>query len=308
MNFDIVIGNPPYDRTDIQMKFAINAFEIANSYSLMIIPAKWQCKGDKTKDRLYSTFREQVVPHMSDICYYNQCADVFDIIEPSGIAHYITHKTKSFDVKTITNKCVLNKKFNDIAIRRFSGGIDSLNNKGQTIIDKVRTIANDVIKPSSYSTNNQYQFWCNSLVCGGAIMSNVGRLQILSMGELNTLSDIKEGDQHNAYIVLFTSSSMKEVISFMSYAYTKFVRFLIFNSICGLSSTVSDTWWRFVPIQTFDHIFTDEELYKKYSLNEDDISIIESTIAERPLQEVISWIPQSLREIYNTGIINIEMD
>ena len=90
---------------------------------------------------------------------------------------------------------------------------------------------------------------------------------------------------------------MLEVASFLSYAYTKFVRFLIFNSICGLRSTGQDTWWRFVPDPgKFDRLFTDEELYKKYNLTQDEIAIIEGTIAERPFSTVWSWIPKEYQE------------
>lgn len=40
--------------------------------------------------------------------------------------------------------------------------------------------------------------------------------------------------------------------------------------------------FEFVPDPgAFDHIFTDEELYKKYNLTDEEINIIESVIKER---------------------------
>lgn len=40
--------------------------------------------------------------------------------------------------------------------------------------------------------------------------------------------------------------------------------------------------WKFVPApEVFDHIFTDDELYKKYDLTDEEITIIESVIKER---------------------------
>jgi hypothetical protein len=48
----------------------------------------------------------------------------------------------------------------------------------------------------------------------------------------------------------------------------------------------NDESWRFVPDPgAFDHIFTDEELYKKYELTQNEIDIIESVIKERNKQE-----------------------
>lgn len=65
-----------------------------------------------------------------------------------------------------------------------------------------------------------------------------------------------------------------------------------------MSSTGQDTWWRFVPDPVaFDHLFTDEELYKKYNLTPDEIAIIEGTIAERPFSTVWGWIPKEYQEL-----------
>jgi hypothetical protein len=59
------------------------------------------------------------------------------------------------------------------------------------------------------------------------------------------------------------------------------VRFLVTLGMCA-SSVRNEETWRFVPDPgAFDHIFTDEELYKKYNLTEEEIAIIESVIKER---------------------------
>jgi len=307
MNFDIVIANPPYDRTDIQMKFGLACFDICKKYNVMIIPAKWQCKGDKTKEKLYSTFRKEVVPHMSKICFYPEPSDVFNVFEASGISYYIAEKNKVCDIKTIENRCGLNKYYNDIVTRPFRGGQDSLNNKGQSIINKLGDFKPYLV--SKYTETANYQYWINGLVAAGGTNTNgkalyvtlraSGNTQVISPGELNTLSDVKNGATlHPSYYPLFNSDSMLKVVSFISYAYTKFIRFLIFNSICGLSVVTSDTWWRFVPDPVaFDHLFTDEELYKKYNLTPDEIAIIEGTIAERPFSTVWSWIPKEYQEL-----------
>jgi len=67
------------------------------------------------------------------------------------------------------------------------------------------------------------------------------------------------------------------------WAYTRFVRFLLSLSLCGLTGiATSNEWWRFVPApEAFDHIFTDQELYEKYQLTDEEINIIESVIKEQ---------------------------
>mgnify|MGYP001625074033 FL=1 len=52
--------------------------------------------------------------------------------------------------------------------------------------------------------------------------------------------------------------------------------------MCKLTGVYNNYDWRFVPDPgAFDHIFTDEELYKKYNLTDDEIKLIESVIKER---------------------------
>ena len=61
---------------------------------------------------------------------------------------------------------------------------------------------------------------------------------------------------------------------------TKLVAFLFY---CGIeANTINNSFYRYIPEQeAFDHIFTDEELYKKYNLTDAEINIIESVIKER---------------------------
>lgn len=74
--------------------------------------------------------------------------------------------------------------------------------------------------------------------------------------------------------------SKTEALSMLSYFDTKFVRFLMSAVVSGAGLTKQ--YFRWVPDPgKFDHIFTDEELYKKYSLTDDEIKVIESVIKER---------------------------
>jgi len=310
MRIDVIIGNPPYNRTDVQMKFALLAYEISR-YSSMIIPAKWQVKNDRTKEYLYNTFRDTVVSHIKEIVYWVDSADIFMIGELSGVSIYVAYKDKEFDTKLIDNRCMSNEYINGIVDRQFIGFKDSLNNNGQVIINKINYTMGK-FKPSEYNIDKQYQFWCNALITGvgdfnirpsglDRIMSTkTGKLQLLSSGEV-----LKQGDKSSAdsYNLLYSSNSIDEVVSYMSYIYTKFTRYLIFNSICGLRSTGQDAWWRFVPNQIFDHIYSDEELYKRYNLSEYDIEVIENTIANREFRQVLSWIPLELRDRINLNVL-----
>lgn len=307
MRFDAVIANPPYDRTDIQMKFAMMAFGIANKLNCLIIPAKWQCKADKTKEKVYSTFRKEIVPHMKEICFFSNSVDVFNIGDPGGISYYIADKSNTYPVKTIENRCRPNKYYNDKVTRPFEGNLNSLNNKGQAIIDKIQASGGFTpYKVSEHIDRNGIQYWCGEVphIAGGGGVNtgsilfnmNTGKLQVLAVGEVYSPFQLERGATHSHYNCLFSSKSLYEVLSFISYAYSKFVRFLIFNSMAGMSSTGNDVWWRFVPDQfKFDHIFTDDELYNKYNLTSDEIEIIENTVEERSLEYIVKHCTNGLK-------------
>ena len=44
MDFDVVVGNPPYNN-DMYLDFVMIGHELAKQFTLMITPAKWQAKG-----------------------------------------------------------------------------------------------------------------------------------------------------------------------------------------------------------------------------------------------------------------------
>ena len=60
---------------------------------------------------------------------------------------------------------------------------------------------------------------------------------------------------------------------------TRFFRFLVF--LKKISQDATSKVYSFVPIQDFSRPWTDQELYVKYGLTNDEISFIESMI--RPM-------------------------
>lgn len=83
MKFDVVIGNPPYN-DDIYLDFVTLGHRPASKYTCMITPAKWQSKGGKKNEK----FRKDIVPYMSEVVYYPDCSDVFEITSWGGISYF----------------------------------------------------------------------------------------------------------------------------------------------------------------------------------------------------------------------------
>ncbi len=94
----------------------------------------------------------------------------------------------------------------------------------------------------------------------------ISKIQILYPNEICT----------DTYIVAYPSKNIDLVKNFYNYLKTKFSRFLILQSLSSINLTKER--YEFVPLQDFSKPWTDEELYKKYNLSEDEIAFIESMI------------------------------
>ena len=73
--------------------------------------------------------------------------------------------------------------------------------------------------------------------------------------------------------IVRTESEAKNLISYMN---TRFFRFMM--SLIKNTQNISKSVFSFVPIQNLTESWSDEKLYKKYSLTKDEIDFIESMI------------------------------
>lgn len=94
-----------------------------------------------------------------------------------------------------------------------------------------------------------------------------GNVRIAQPGEICTES----------YIVLFSSDSETEVLSFKSYIFTKIVRFLLLQSVA--SQDVTRNCYRFVPsLERYEGEYTDSYLCKLWNISEEEWQYIDSRI------------------------------
>ena len=93
--------------------------------------------------------------------------------------------------------------------------------------------------------------------------------------------------------IVYGSNDISECKSFLSWMDSKFTRFMILINIAKQGGILNDHCFRFVPAPTvldtngnripgkFDHIYTDEEIYKTFNLPQEYIDVIEAVIKER---------------------------
>jgi site-specific DNA-methyltransferase (adenine-specific) len=98
----------------------------------------------------------------------------------------------------------------------------------------------------------------------------VSKVEVLGPGQICT----------ETYLLLSTFNTEEEAINLKEYVKTRFFRFLL--STILLTQNIAKDKFQFVPFQDFSKPWTDEELYAKYGLTEEEIAFIESMI--RPME------------------------
>ena len=83
----------------------------------------------------------------------------------------------------------------------------------------------------------------------------------------------------HSYILIGPTDTKEEADNLLKYLKTRFVRFLLLQMMTSIH--ISKNTFAFVPVQDFHNEWTDEMLYKKYSLTKEEVSFIESMI--RPM-------------------------
>ena len=288
MKFDVVIGNPPYNK-GMDLDFVNLGFELSNKYCCMITPAKWQTAeaNQRVSSKMtYGEFRKKLVPHMSYVCFYPECKDVFDILQIDGISYFLLDKNLH-DQCEVINKCSTQKYFNSKEHRTIQSQ-ESLHNIGNEIVCSLGTY------PSFKFGNStkRWQVWTNSQV-SNVHNSNVTCLLSTSTGNANFIGKTLILDSQDAVEMAFrtgastcsfSSDNKFECESFVSWLNTKFTRFFVAINISKLTGIICDNCFRFVPAPPtgkFDHIYTDQELYDAFNLPQKYRDVIEAVIKER---------------------------
>ena len=84
----------------------------------------------------------------------------------------------------------------------------------------------------------------------------------------------------HSYFIIGQYVNKQEADNLLVYLFTKFVRFLLLVTMSSINLSKNVFW--VVPLQDFTKPWTDEELYKKYGLTDEEIQFIESMI--RPME------------------------
>ena len=319
MKFDVIVGNPPYQLSDggfgksaapLYHKFVHQAKKLNPKYLTMIIPARWFGSGKGLED-----FRKEMLNdnRISKMVYFENAGDCFPGVDiAGGICYFLWDKDYkgNCDVVNIANG---KETHSQRALNEFSTFIR--NSEAVPIIRKVLAVKekrmNAMVssrKPFGIPTNGRPQKsgdiilrWQNgegpykrSEISTGVEMIDDWKVITSYVGYDHAGNPGKDGKRkvfskidilapgticNETYLVIGAFKTETEAKNLMNYMKTLFFRFLVSQFM--YSHHITKDSYQFVPIQDFTQSWTDEKLYAKYGITEEEIVFIESMI--RPM-------------------------
>ncbi|MBR3815436.1 MAG: Eco57I restriction-modification methylase domain-containing protein [Clostridia bacterium] len=331
VNFDVVLGNPPYQLTGgsggtndapIYQHFVEVAYEANPTFVSLIIPSKWFATG---REHLLGDFRKKMLGDKSikGMVSYSDSHEVFPDVAIKGGICYFLHDGKftgNCAYKLIQNgtESLVSRKLDEFDILIQDPRLESIVRKvSQDIKDQDNTVASIISGdtpfgiPTNPKTSSKRAFPVYD-TCDGShdtmlfyLEKATRKISYIDKQQISKNSqDVEKykvflpkaygaGDSFPHQIVgqpeyaptnsvcsqtyLYAAfSSEIEAKNFITYLKTKMFRALVLAS--KTSQDLPSKTYRFVPILDFSKPWTDEELYAKYELTEEEIAFIESMI------------------------------
>lgn len=312
-----IIMNPPYNPSDLYIDFVELAHKIVSDAVVAITPAKWQAKGSndinektgKYEDK-NGEFRAEIVKHISNIVYYTDEHEVFpNITCQGGITYFLVNSSTHTD-KTIT--VIENGAAKTRLIKHWNPETGfNLTDIELNILDKVKKKDRSILKSTTafipvkgyFISKDADDASFESIVDDGSDIfyvdtkqrigiktecinniEDVDKYKILASGWASSRSTFK-GKKYKPneicgrkYINICVGTE-DECDSAMSYYSCKLVWWLV-HRFFNVSKLNTYSFGLVPDPGAFNHIFTDDELYKKYNLTSEEIDVIESAIKE----------------------------
>ena len=315
MKFDVIIGNPPYQLKDggagpsatpIYQLFVEQAKKLKPKYLSMIIPSRWFAGGkglDEFRDKMINDTRMRV---LHDFMNANECFPGVEI--KGGVCYFLRDRDNPGLCRIVTHKdgVIISDAFRPL--KEDGSDIFIRFNEAVSIFKKVRKKGeksfSDLISPrqpfgfstapKKHTDNNDVLLYERGGTTYCSITDILRNRELIDSHKILISKAYNAGDafphqvinkpfiaeQHSActetYLTVGPFKSSKECENAISYMATRFFRFLVL--LRKSSQNAAKGVYDYVPIQDFSKPWTDEELYVKYGLSDEEIAFIESMI------------------------------
>ena len=319
MKFDVIIGNPPYQLSDggnnasakpIYHLFVQQAKKLRPRYLTMIIPARWYSGGkglDSFREEMLNDGRVRVLKDFFDasdcfpgidisggVCYFlwdrdnEGCCSVVSSRDGKQTAMIRPLTAHDVGIFIRFNEAIgIYEKVRAQPFKSFADGVSSRKPFGVPTNAKIKPTATDAdLNIYAYPSNGFIAE--EKIIKGKEILNKIKVMISYVYGERGSFPYLVIGKPFiggkgtccsETYLVARVCASQEEAENVVSYMRTRFFRFLVL--ISKNTQHATSKVYALVPIQDFSESWTDEKLYKKYGLTEDEIAFIESMI--RPM-------------------------
>ena len=318
MKFDVIIGNPPYQlstgggqaqATPIYNLFVEKAMRLNPRYLSMIIPARWYAGGFPT----IKEFRNLMIKesHIKEIHDFPNASDCFTGVEiKGGVCYFLWQKNysgkvlfynhKGDDIRSLAKRSLLESNCETIIRENKAISIlhKVISHKENSFSSIMSTLWPFTVK-STFDTFSREKRQKNDVfayvmkdkgwISEKEVIKNkklVDQIKIFvprSVGSADPTKDVVKpilACSHSVcsgtYIVCGPFENNKVAENVIEYFHTKFFHFLL--SLKKVSQDTAKGCYEYVPMQDFTKTWTDEKLYKKYKLSQEEIIFIESSV------------------------------
>lgn len=319
MQFDVIIGNPPYQLDDggfgtsaapIYQMFVEQALALEPKYAAFVTPSRWMT-GGKGLDK----FRERMLTdkHLRNIVDYPKLYEAFPGVKiRGGISYFLWDGGYQGPCQFQT---IWDGQPTGPEVARYLNAYDVLvrRNEAVPILEKVRAAGESTLdarvssgKPFGFRTFFHGKPKAAGLteaikLYGSQKVSWIERADITTnpqwIDDWKVLMTAVQGTSAaietkflskpiiaepgtactETYLVAGRFDNEAEARNYAGYLRTRFVRFLV--SLRKATQHATRDVYAFVPDLPLDQPWTDEKLYKRYGLAEEEVAFIESQVA-----------------------------
>lgn len=322
MKFDVIISNPPYQLNDggngasakpIYNLFVEQAKKLKPRFLAMIIPSRWFAGGKGLDDFRESMLTDKRVVKIVD---YVNAKDCFAGISlGGGVCYFLWDRdnprkcefTNIHDGKESTDQRHLSEFPVFVRYNEAISVIRKVLSKNEQMVSKVVGSRNPFGLSSSargvkdkreitlYSSAGTGYVTEHEVLLGKQIIKKykvmISKVTSEHAGEpdksgmfavLSTVRVLKPNEVcTDSYLIAYDAEEHALAENFAKYMCTKFFRFLLLQAVSSIN--LSKDKFQFVPMQDFTKTWTDEMLYEKYDLTQDEIDFIESLMKKKEM-------------------------